>query len=149
VLLDSLDILTEALSRFGSFLPSTEYADKIQKSLLKLVFEHHRPAIRKRATVAIGHLVSHLTDVLFDELIQALMTAMDDSSSYSQETVKAVTYCLATICRQNAPRLGKYLDQIVVTTIKHAERDDDELKECCLQVTNGCIECSPIGSEIS
>lgn len=81
--MDTLDILAEILTRFGTQI-SLENQAEIQNALL-FSLNHQRPAIRKRATVAIGYLVIHTNDSLFQQLVTYLLEGLQSSTQASDK----------------------------------------------------------------
>lgn len=79
--MDSLDTLSELLSRFGTLIPSEQQL-QIQKVLLPLL-SHPRPAVRKRTTVTIGHLVAHISEQQFESLVEFLLEKFNQNQDSS------------------------------------------------------------------
>ncbi len=92
--MDTLDILSEVLTRFGTQI-TVERQTEIQNALLPLL-HHARPAIRKRTTVAIGHLVSHTNDSLFQQLFTYLLDGLR-SDSGSNEKRRTFVQCTSVL----------------------------------------------------
>ncbi|CAG8545270.1 6413_t:CDS:10, partial [Paraglomus occultum] len=130
VLIDTLDILSEILSRFG--LSVAKFQKRIQKILLTQL-QHSRPAFRKKVTIAMGHLSVHISEDLFNELITQIL--MEFSMADKQnERLKTLIQCVGTLSRSSAQRIGKYLPEFVPHVLRTASvDDDDELREICLQ----------------
>ncbi|KAJ3111030.1 Cullin-associated NEDD8-dissociated protein 1 [Phlyctochytrium bullatum] len=139
VQLDTIDILAELLLRFGPVLSQDGgqakdqdalLARKIQDTLLPLL-NHMRPAIRKRTTVALGHLVVHTSDELFEELVSKIQVEMrEKEQSEDFERLRTIIVAVSTLCPR---RLGKHLDELMPSILKFCKLDDDELRENCLQ----------------
>ncbi|CAM0135355.1 unnamed protein product [Umbelopsis sp. WA50703] len=127
--MDSLDTLSEVLARFGTLI-SHEQQLQIQKVLLPLL-GHPRPAVRKRTTVTIGHLVAHINEQQFESLVGFLLEKFEQyqGSSDRLRTLVQTTGVLS------ASRLGSHIPQFLPIIITHvsAEDADDELKEICFQ----------------
>ncbi|CAG8499329.1 3773_t:CDS:10 [Diversispora eburnea] len=113
VQMDTLDILSELLARFGSSVANNVIAQKKIQNCLINNLNHSRPAFRKRTTVALGNLVTHTPDDLFNELVHKLL--------------------------EGAPRLGKYLPQFLPLVINSININDDELRENCLQTLESFV----------
>jgi cullin-associated NEDD8-dissociated protein 1 len=75
--MDSLDTLSEVLARFGTLI-SADQQLQIQNVLLPLL-SHPRPAVRKRTTVTIGHLVAHISEQQFESLVKFLLEKFGQS----------------------------------------------------------------------
>ena len=62
---------------------------------LTLSLAHSRPAIRKRTTVAIGHLVKNLNDKLFSSLVSHVVSKL--SSVTNAELLRSYMSCAAAL----------------------------------------------------
>ncbi|ORX91195.1 Cullin-associated NEDD8-dissociated protein 1 [Basidiobolus meristosporus CBS 931.73] len=136
--LDTLDVMIEVLSRFGILLVANPQLQSSIQNALILLLNHSRPAIRKRATVAIGNLVVNIGDDLFNELVQKLLVELKRTEN-SHDKSKTLIYCVGTVSRFSAQRLGKYLEEILPIVIVYAKEEDDELREYCLQALESLV----------
>ncbi|RCH96938.1 Cullin-associated NEDD8-dissociated protein 1 [Rhizopus azygosporus] len=150
--MDTLDILAEILTRFGTQI-SLENQAEIQNALL-FSLNHQRPAIRKRATVAIGYLVIHTNDSLFHQLVTYLLEGLQ-SNTQAGDKQRTFVQCAGVLSRYSAVRLGKQLNAFVPIIIACTKKsdDDDELREICLQALESFVyrcptEASPFVNEI-
>ncbi|KAI8987133.1 armadillo-type protein [Pilobolus umbonatus] len=150
--MDTLDILSEVLSRFGSLI-STEQYTEIQSILVPLLY-HSRAAVRKRASVAIGYLVVHINDDLFNQLFEYLMSGLRNKSN-SNDKIRTLIQCSGVLSRYSTARLGKHLPALIKIIIEYTlgADEDDELREICLQAMESFIlrcptEISPFIDEI-
>lgn len=91
--MDSLDILAEVLSRFGSQV-TTEAQSRVQQVLMPLL-DHPRAAVRKRTTVAIGYSVVHLTDDMYSTLMERLLQGL--KSTKSSEKLRTLIQCAGVL----------------------------------------------------
>ncbi|KAF7722886.1 Cullin-associated NEDD8-dissociated protein 1 [Apophysomyces ossiformis] len=130
--MDSLDVLAEVLSRFGSQITQKQQA-QIQTTLLPLL-AHPRAAIRKRTTIAIGHLVVHINDELFDSIMLYVLERIKATGNPSDK-LRTLVQSAGVLSRYSTARLGKYLPQLVPVIMAYASEadEDDELREICLQ----------------
>lgn len=103
--LDTLDILSEILSRFGSIVVTGRASDAvnpktIQDTLLPLL-NHNRAAVRKRTTNALGNLVTLTSDELFADLMKQLMSKMKErevaNDKDAKEKFKTLVACIGTL----------------------------------------------------
>ncbi|KAL8584365.1 Cullin-associated NEDD8-dissociated protein 1 [Nucella lapillus] len=148
VQLEALDILGDLLSRFGGLLVS--FHNNIRQALLPQLASP-RLAVRKRAIIAIGYLVMSCNTVLFQELIDFLMTELMANTSTS--TTRTYIQCVGAISRQTGHRFGEHLQSIVPLVVKYCQMEDDELREYCLQAFESFVrrcpkEVSPFIKEI-
>ncbi|KAI9351335.1 armadillo-type protein [Obelidium mucronatum] len=142
---DTIDILSEVITRFGSVL--TENADKQATSLIRQTQEvlfpylsNSRPAIRKRTVAAFGNLVTHTSDELFDSLIQKSILEMAAKESAEDfDRLKTFVGLVGTLARFNSRRLGKYIKTLLPLLSKYISYDDDELREACFQTFESFI----------
>ncbi|KAF8933135.1 Cullin-associated NEDD8-dissociated protein 1 [Dissophora ornata] len=135
--MDALDILGEVLLRFGNILATTN----LQKQTANILFTllgHSRPALRKRATFAIGHLVAHVPDDIFEDLLKKILHGLETFKN-SPDRLRTYIQVTGTISRSNAPRFGKFLSSITPSVIKYTELDDDELRENALQALEAFV----------
>ncbi|OBZ85871.1 Cullin-associated NEDD8-dissociated protein 1 [Choanephora cucurbitarum] len=131
--MDTLDALSEVLSRFGHQV-STEQQIQIQSVLLPLL-SYHRAAVRKRVTMAIGYLVVHTNDELFDQIYHSLYDSLTTDQKVKSEKTRTLVQCAGVLSRSSAVRLGNHLAQLVPVIMNYASKadGDDELREICLQ----------------
>ncbi|KAL8589566.1 Cullin-associated NEDD8-dissociated protein 1 [Nucella lapillus] len=157
VQLEALDILGDLLSRFcgnatveGGLLVS--FHNNIRQALLPQLASP-RLAVRKRAIIAIGYLVMSCNTVLFQELIDFLLTELMANTSTSTSTTRTYIQCVGAINRQAGHRFGEHLQSIVPLVVKYCQMEDDELREYCLQAFESFVrrcpkEVSPFIKEI-
>uniref|UniRef100_A0A8B9JT75 Cullin-associated and neddylation-dissociated 2 (putative) n=1 Tax=Astyanax mexicanus TaxID=7994 RepID=A0A8B9JT75_ASTMX len=102
VQLEALDILSDMLGRLSSTLVS--FHQSILTSLLPQLTSP-RMAVRKRAIIALGHLVPSCSPALFTQLTEHLMGEMTRGGA----TANTRTYiqCLTTVIRQGGHRVGE------------------------------------------
>ncbi|KAG0233459.1 Cullin-associated NEDD8-dissociated protein 1 [Actinomortierella wolfii] len=143
--MDAVDILSDVLFRFGDLLSQSNLQKQTADVLFKLL-SHPRPALRKRSTLAIGNLVSHVPDDIFEELMKKLHAELENKKN-SHERLRTYIQCAGTVSRSNAPRFGKYIGQFAPLIIRHTDLDDDELRENAIQALESFVLRCP--SEIS
>jgi hypothetical protein len=90
--LETLDILTDILNHFGANLVS--FHQQIFTCLI-VQLNSQRLAVRKRAISAIGFLVANCNIVLFNELLEVLLTELKKKQANS--LTKTYIQCLASI----------------------------------------------------
>ncbi|OAD05429.1 TATA binding protein interacting protein [Mucor lusitanicus CBS 277.49] len=151
--MDTLDILSELLARFGGQI-TLEQQTQIQSVLLPLL-SHNRAAIRKRITVSIGYLVVHTNDALFNQLFIFIMDGLNNRAN-SSEKLRTLVQCAGVLSRYNTARLGKHLAQVIPIIANYTEKaqEDDELREICLQTLESFVlrcpnEISPFINDIT
>lgn len=132
--LENLDIMADVLHKFGGLVQSQH--DKIQAALLPLL-KSARVAVRKRASVAIGYLVTTVSTQLFEELIAHVMEELLTPDKYVQSYIT----CINVISRHAGHRFGDKLKVIVpkVAEFAYSAGENDELREAAIQVLESCI----------
>ncbi|KAJ3288946.1 Cullin-associated NEDD8-dissociated protein 1 [Rhizoclosmatium sp. JEL0117] len=144
VQLDTIDILSDVLIRFGGILTEasnaadpTKPASSLIRQIQDVLFPYlsnPRPAIRKRAVAAFGNLVVHTSDELFDALIRKCVTEMGEKEGAEDfDRLKTFVGLVATLARYSSRRLGKYIEQLLPLLSQYVAHDDDELREACFQ----------------
>ncbi|KAL1924349.1 uncharacterized protein VTP21DRAFT_7384 [Calcarisporiella thermophila] len=137
VQMDALDILSEVLNRFGVIVSANPQLPKSIQATLLSQLGHRRPAVRKRAIVAIGNLVSHTNDELFYQLVEKLFSEFNTSND--RDKLKSLIQCVGTLSRSSAQRLGKHLVNFLQLVFKYSKEEDDELREYCLQTLEAFV----------
>ncbi|NXD66144.1 CAND1 protein, partial [Eolophus roseicapillus] len=128
VQLEALDILSDMLSRLGGTLYS--YHSSILNCLLPQLTSP-RLAVRKRAIIALGHLVLTCSGNIFSELTEHLLAELKRNESTS--TTRTYIQCVAGISRQAGHRIGEHLEKIIPLIVQYCNVEDDELREYCFQ----------------
>ncbi|CAG8725492.1 18074_t:CDS:10 [Gigaspora margarita] len=96
VQMDTLDILSELLARFGSSVGNNVASQKRIQNVLVPLLSHSRPAFRKRTTIALGNLVTHTPDELFNELVQKLLAEFERAQN-QKDNLKTLVQCVGTL----------------------------------------------------
>ncbi|NWR56784.1 CAND1 protein, partial [Bucorvus abyssinicus] len=128
VQLEALDILSDMLSRLGGTLYS--FHSSILNCLLPQLMSP-RLAVRKRAIIALGHLVLTCSGNIFSELTEHLLAELKRNESTS--TTRTYIQCVAGISRQAGHRIGEHLEKIIPLIVQYCNVEDDELREYCFQ----------------
>ncbi|BGP09967.1 hypothetical protein JCM10049v2_005845 [Rhodotorula toruloides] len=138
LVLDSLDLLSDILSRFETTIRTLP---AIQSSILKAstpLLSHGRAAVRKRTVSTLAVLVPSAASAdVFDKLVTGtVLPALKDSDEEQLRTAVSLVGALA----RSAPRLiGPKAGELVPLVLKAAERDDNEAKEGVLQCLEGFV----------
>ncbi|XP_008945811.1 PREDICTED: cullin-associated NEDD8-dissociated protein 1-like, partial [Merops nubicus] len=138
VQLEALDILSDMLSRLGGTLYS--FHSSILNCLLPQLTSP-RLAVRKRAIIALGHLVLTCSGNIFSELIKHLLGELKRNESTS--TTRTYIQCVAGISRQAGHRLGEHLEKIIPLIVQYCNVEDDELREYCFQAFESFVRRCP------
>jgi hypothetical protein len=115
--MDTLDILSELLARFGHSVANNPQVQKRIQNVLIPLLSHSRPAFRKRTTIALGtfkhfiifviirsllitshlgNLVTHTPDDLFNELVQQLLVEFSRAGDQNDK-LKTLVQCVGTL----------------------------------------------------
>uniref|UniRef100_A0A669PHL7 Cullin associated and neddylation dissociated 2 (putative) n=1 Tax=Phasianus colchicus TaxID=9054 RepID=A0A669PHL7_PHACC len=138
VQLEALDILSDMLSRLGGTLYS--FHSSILNCLLPQLTSP-RLAVRKRAIIALGHLVLTCSGNIFSELAEHLIAELKKNESTS--TTRTYIQCIAGISRQAGHRIGEHLEKIIPLIVRYCNVDDDELREYCFQAFESFVRRCP------
>ncbi|XP_027759089.1 cullin-associated NEDD8-dissociated protein 1-like isoform X2 [Empidonax traillii] len=138
VQLEALDILSDMLSRLGGTLYS--FHSSILACLLPQLTSP-RLAVRKRAIIALGHLVLTCSGNIFSELTEHLLAELKRNESTS--TTRTYIQCVAGISRQAGHRIGEHLERIVPLIVQYCNVEDDELREYCFQAFESFVRRCP------
>uniref|UniRef100_A0A8C3VA16 Cullin associated and neddylation dissociated 2 (putative) n=1 Tax=Catharus ustulatus TaxID=91951 RepID=A0A8C3VA16_CATUS len=138
VQLEALDILSDMLSRLGGTLYS--FHSSILTCLLPQLTSP-RLAVRKRAIIALGHLVLTCSGNIFSELTEHLLAELKKNESTS--TTRTYIQCVAGISRQAGHRIGEHLEKIIPLIVQYCNVDDDELREYCFQAFESFVRRCP------
>jgi cullin-associated NEDD8-dissociated protein 1 len=137
VQLEALDILSDLLSRFGDLL--IPFHEVILKALVPQL-ESQRQAVRKRTIVALSYLLTTCSNEAYNEVITHLLNGLEKPQSPA--TVRTYIQCFAAICRQAGHRL-MHIDRVMQLLTQYSQRDDDELREFCLQACEAFVTRCP------
>lgn len=127
--LEGLDILADLLLRYGGLL--AQFHATIEEALMPLLASS-RLAVRKRAIIALAHLVAVCSQPLFSTVCDYLYDALEKNQALS--TTRTYVACIGAVSRAAGPRFGGYLPKFIPVMVKYCDKiDDDELREGCLQ----------------
>ncbi|KWU42987.1 TIP120-domain-containing protein, partial [Rhodotorula sp. JG-1b] len=141
LVVDSLDLVSDILSRFESTVRSNTH---LQQSILKAttpLLSHGRPAVRKRAVAALATLIPTTTTAssnVFDTLVSTtiLPTLQASTSTRGDDQFRTSVSLVAALARSAPTRIGPRVAELVPLVLVGATKDDDEAKEGVLQ----CLE---------
>lgn len=138
VQLEALDILSDLLSRFGEAL--IPFHETILEALMPQL-DSQRQAVRKRTIVALSHLLTTCDAKFYNKVIDDLSAGLKAPKDSS--TIPTYIQCLASICRQAGHRLYNHIDSIMAFLTVYSQKDDDELREFCLQACEAFVQRCP------
>ena len=136
LVLDSLDLVSDLLSRFES---TVRTLPALQQSVLKAatpLLAHGRAAIRKRTVATLAVLVpSAHSPALLDSLLSTTVLPSLDKGS-SDDHLRTSISLVGALARSAPAQVGPKAGALIPLVLDGAERDADEGKEGVLQ----CLE---------
>ncbi|KPV73776.1 uncharacterized protein RHOBADRAFT_54955 [Rhodotorula graminis WP1] len=136
LVLDSLDLVSDLLSRFES---TVRTLPNLQQSVLKAatpLLAHGRAAIRKRTVATLAVLVpSAHSSALLDSLLSTTVLPSLQKGS-SDDHLRTSISLVGALARSAPAQVGPKAGALIPLVLEGAERDDDEGKEGVLQ----CLE---------
>ena len=142
LLVDSLDLVSDILSRFGA--STVRSNTHLQQSILKAttpLLSHGRPAVRKRAVAALATLIPTTTSAasssnVFDSLISTTILPTLQASTGDDDQFRTSVSLVAALARSAPTQIGPRVGELVPLVLAGANKEDDEAKEGVLQ----CLE---------
>lgn len=138
VQLEALDILSDLLSRFGDLL--IPFHEVILVALVPQL-ESPRQAVRKRTIVALSHLLTTCSNEAYNDVVLHLLKGLEKPQNTG--TVRTYIQALASICRHAGHRLCNHIDRVMQLLNQYSQREDDELREFCLQACEAFVQRCP------
>ncbi|XP_030383678.1 cullin-associated NEDD8-dissociated protein 1 [Scaptodrosophila lebanonensis] len=138
VKLESLDILSDLLSRFGEFL--VPFHSTILKALMPQLASP-RQAVRKRTIVGLSFLLIQANSNAYNGVIDHLLEGLEKPPNPG--AIRTYIQCLASICRHAGHRLCNHIDRSMHLLKQYSQRDDDELREYCLHACEAFVSRCP------
>ncbi|KAJ3884765.1 armadillo-type protein, partial [Lentinula edodes] len=130
-LVETLAILSILISRFPSHLSASSLMPHPLAVLVPLL-SHPRLVVRKRAIVTLSQFITISPPELFSELFtDNVLPYLGPSANIEKQwtTVNLV----AAVARHSPSQLAPMLSEIMPGINKAVQREDDELREGCLQ----------------
>ncbi|GAA5985956.1 hypothetical protein JCM10908_006347 [Rhodotorula pacifica] len=140
LLVDSLDLISDILSRFESTVRSNTH---LQQSILKAttpLLSHGRPAVRKRAVSALATLIpttASTSSSVFDTLVsKTILPSLQSRNGSSDDQFRTSVSLVGALARSAPAQIGPKVAELVPLVLAGASKEDDEAKEGVLQ----CLE---------
>lgn len=129
-LIETLSILSILISRFPGYLIGME-VQPIQ--VLTPMLSHARPAVRKRAITTLAQFLPYSQPQHFTELLSVyIVPGLTPSANLEKQ--RTVVQLVAAVARHSPHQIAATLSDIAPSILKDSQRDDEELRESCLQV---------------
>jgi cullin-associated NEDD8-dissociated protein 1 len=131
-LIETLSILSILISRFPTHVSSPPlYFEPLP--VFTPLLSHPRPAVRKRAILTLSQFVPVSSPGLFKDLLKSdVLPNLGEGASTDKQ--RMTVQLVAAVVRQSAGQIASVLGDIVPGILSAVQRDDDELREGCLQV---------------
>ncbi|KAK0446544.1 armadillo-type protein [Desarmillaria tabescens] len=130
-LVETLSILSILIVRFPSHLTSAT-ADAQPLRVIAPLLVHTRPVVRKRAIITLSQFIPLSQPQLFTELLQTnVYTHLVPDANIEKQ--KTTVQLVAAVARHSPLQIAPVLNDIAV------QRDDDELREGCLQALEAIV----------
>lgn len=131
-LIETLSILSILIGRFPTHVSCPPLGTPPLMVLTPLL-SHPRPAVRKRAIITISQFIPVSSPELFSQLLGTKVLPLLAPST-SLDSQRTTVQLVAAAVRQSAAQIAPVLGDIVPGILKAVQKDDDELREGCLQV---------------
>lgn len=136
-LIETLSILSILIVRFPAHLAaSTEKSQPLK--ILAPLLSHPRPVVRKRAIVTISQFIPISQPHLFTELLKTNVfpnLAVGANLDKQRTTIQLI----AAVARHSPLQIAPVLGDVVGGILKAVQRDDDDLRESCLQALEAIV----------
>lgn len=87
--------------------------------------------------MALSHLLTLCTNEAYNKVIDHLLEGLEKPQNPG--TIRTYIQCLASICRQAGHRLCNHIDRVMFLLKEYSQREDDELREFCLQACEAFV----------
>jgi cullin-associated NEDD8-dissociated protein 1 len=129
-LVETLAIFSILIGRFPNFFSNY---DLQPLTILTALLSHSRPVVRKRAITTIAQFIPVSQAQFFPKLLQTdILPNLVPSASIEKQ--RTTIQLLCAVVRQSTQQVSSALGEITPRIIASVQRDDEELRESCLQV---------------
>ena len=128
--METLSILSILITRFPGYLANVEPAPV---PVLTPILNHPRPAVRKRAITTLAQFLPYAQPQNFATLLNTIILP-GLAPSANIEKQRTVVQLVAAVARHSPAQIAPSLVDIAPSILKDSQRDDEELRESCLQV---------------
>ena len=130
-LVETLSILSILISRFPQQL-SSENLSSPPLVVLAPLLSHPRPVVRKRAIVTLSQFIPISPPGLFEDLLKShVLPHLAANANLDKQ--RTTVQLIASVAKHSPAQIAGSLGEIVLPIVKAAQREDDELREGCLQ----------------
>lgn len=136
-LVETLSILSILITRFPSQIAATDFSPPPLTVLVALL-SHPRPVVRKRAIITLSQFIPISQPSLFTSLLNKdILPFLDPNANLEKQ--RTTVQLVAAVTRHSPLNITPVFDNIVTGILKAVERDDDELREGCLQALEALL----------
>ncbi|KAF9016837.1 ARM repeat-containing protein [Hymenopellis radicata] len=136
-LVETLSILSILIVRFPTHL-ATATTDSQPLKILAPLLSHPRPVVRKRAIVTISQFIPISQSQLFTELLQTSVYP-NLAAGANLDKQRTTVQLIAAVARHSPSQIAPVLGDVVSGILKAVQRDDDDLREGCLQALEAIV----------
>ena len=130
--METLSILSILITRFPGYLADVEPQPV---PVITPILNHPRPAVRKRAITTLAQFLPHAPPQLFATLLSSnVLPGLAPNANVEKQ--RTVIQLVSAVARHSPHQIAPSLSQITPNIIKDSQREDEELRESCLQVIN-------------
>ncbi|KAG2745509.1 TIP120-domain-containing protein [Suillus brevipes Sb2] len=130
-LIETLSTLSILITRFPAHVSDPALSPHPLPAIAPLL-SHSRPAVRKRAILTLSQYVPVAPPVLVNDLLQNhILPFLAPNANLEKQ--RTTVHLVAAIIRQAPQQLTSVYNDIIPGVVKAVQRDDDELREGCLQ----------------
>ncbi|KAI9065798.1 ARM repeat-containing protein [Trametes sanguinea] len=134
-LIETLSILSILISRFPGYLSNLEIKPIL---VLTPMLSHPRPAVRKRAITTLAQFLPYSQPQQFAELLNSFVIP-GLAPTANLEKQRTVVQLVAAVARHSPAQITPALSEVTSSIIKDSQRDDEELRESCLQALEALV----------
>lgn len=127
--IDFLDVLIDHIKRFGSSIADNEVLSL--EAYLRNVLSNGRGIVRKRGAIAIGYLLRYLSDAKWQDLLQFIISGLDDPKS-NPATIKILVFLTGILAKNDPGRFKNHINELfsrVHSALKEDSLDDEDSQD--------------------
>ncbi|KAI0075919.1 ARM repeat-containing protein [Panus rudis PR-1116 ss-1] len=136
-LLETLSILSILITRFPAYVADPNLQPQ-PLSVLTPLLSHSRPAVRKRAITTVAQFLPVSQTQIARDLIKSIvLPALGPGANAEQQ--RTIVQLVAAVARHSPQHLGPFMSDVVTGIVKAIPKEDEELRESCLQALEALV----------
>ncbi|KAH9949483.1 ARM repeat-containing protein [Amylocystis lapponica] len=140
-LIETLSILSILISRFPVYLSNPSLQPQ-PIAILTPLLSHPRTAVRKRAITTLAQFLPTSQPEVFSTLLSSnILPALAQSANVEQQ--RTTVQLVAAVARHTPHHISPVLNDILPGILKAVQREDEELREGCLQALEALVLRAP------